>query len=69
MAISALAVHGLMARVLHSKYNHCLPRFDLLLPDGEPGRWALNLLHWTQFRDRVCGPTLTLALSSRAESD
>jgi exopolysaccharide biosynthesis WecB/TagA/CpsF family protein len=69
MAISALAVHGLMTGVLHSGYKYRLNHFDLLVPDGQPVRWALNLLHGAQLRDRVYGPNLMLALCSRAEED
>ncbi len=69
MAISALAVHGLMTGVLHSDYKYRLNHFDLLVPDGQPVRWALNLLHGAKLRDRVYGPNLMLALCSRAEQE
>lgn len=69
MAVSALAVHGLMTGVLHSEYKYRLNHFDLLVPDGQPVRWALNLLHGAGLRDRVYGPNLMLALCSRAEEE
>lgn len=69
MAISALAVHGLMTGVLHSEYKYRLNHFDLLVPDGQPVRWALNLLHGAQLRDRVYGPNLMRALCARAEEE
>ena len=69
MAISALAVHGLMTGVLQSQYKYRLNHFDLLVPDGQPVRWALNLLHGARLRDRVYGPNLMLALCSRAEEE
>jgi exopolysaccharide biosynthesis WecB/TagA/CpsF family protein len=69
MAVSALAVHGLMTGVLHSEYKYRLNHFDLLVPDGQPVRWALNLIHGAQLRDRVYGPNLMLALCSRAEEE
>jgi exopolysaccharide biosynthesis WecB/TagA/CpsF family protein len=58
--VSALAVHGVMtgATNLHHKFR--LNHFDLLVPDGQPVRWALNLLHKTTLPDRVYGPELTL---------
>ena len=37
-----------------------LNAFDVVTPDGQPVRWALNLLHRAGLRDRVYGPTLTL---------
>ena len=38
MAVSALAVHGLMTGVLDPVPRYRLNRFELLLPDGPPGR-------------------------------
>lgn len=69
MAVSALAVHGLMTGVLHREYKYRLNHFDLLVPDGQPVRWALNLLYRAKLRDRVYGPNLMLALCSRAEKE
>jgi N-acetylglucosaminyldiphosphoundecaprenol N-acetyl-beta-D-mannosaminyltransferase len=69
MATSALAVHGLMTGILDSEYKYRLNRFDLLVPDGQPVRWALNLLHGAHLRDRVYGPNLMLAVCSRAEEE
>lgn len=69
MAVSALAVHGLMTGVLQREYKYRLNHFDLLVPDGQPVRWALNLLHGARLRDRVYGPNLMLALCSRAEEE
>jgi exopolysaccharide biosynthesis WecB/TagA/CpsF family protein len=40
--------------------------FELIGPDGQPVRWALNLLHKTGLRDRVYGPELMLRLTARA---
>jgi N-acetylglucosaminyldiphosphoundecaprenol N-acetyl-beta-D-mannosaminyltransferase len=69
MAISALAVHGLMTGALDSEHKYRLNHFDLLVPDGQPVRWALNLLHKTQLSDRVYGPNLLLAVCSRAQEE
>lgn len=69
MTVSALAVHGLMTGVLDSEHKYRLNRFDLLVPDGQPVRWALNLLHGTQLRDRVYGPNLMLAACARAAEE
>lgn len=40
--------------------------FDLVTPDGQPVRWALNVLHGAGLKDRVYGPTLTLKVVERA---
>jgi N-acetylglucosaminyldiphosphoundecaprenol N-acetyl-beta-D-mannosaminyltransferase len=64
--ISALAVHGLMTGVLDREQKFRLNKFDLLTPDGQPVRWALNRMHGARLRDRVYGPNLTLRLCERA---
>lgn len=65
-AVSALAVHGVMTGVLDSEHKFRLNHFDLLVPDGQPVRWVLNLLHGTKLADRVYGPTLTLKVCAGA---
>jgi N-acetylglucosaminyldiphosphoundecaprenol N-acetyl-beta-D-mannosaminyltransferase len=69
MAISALAVHGLMTGALEREQKFRLNHFDLLVPDGQPVRWALNLLHKARLPDRVYGPTLTLKICARAAAE
>jgi N-acetylglucosaminyldiphosphoundecaprenol N-acetyl-beta-D-mannosaminyltransferase len=65
-AATALAVHGVMTGVHDASHRHRLNALDLVTPDGQPVRWALNLLHSTGLRDRVYGPTLTLHVCRRA---
>jgi exopolysaccharide biosynthesis WecB/TagA/CpsF family protein len=67
--VSALAVHGVMTGVLERAHRHRLNRFDLVAPDGQPVRWALNLLHGTRLPDRVYGPTLMLCTCERAAQE
>ena len=43
MAVSALAVHGVMTGVLDRAQRYRLNRFDMIVPDGQPVRWALRL--------------------------
>ncbi|MEZ6089925.1 MAG: WecB/TagA/CpsF family glycosyltransferase [Pirellulaceae bacterium] len=62
MSVTALAVHGVMTGVLDREHNYRLNAFDLVCPDGQPVRWALNLLHRCDLADRVYGPELTLRL-------
>jgi len=66
MAVSALAVHGVMTGVLDPEQRYRLNHLDLVVPDGQPVRWALNLLHGAGLPDRVYGPTLTLKLCEEA---
>jgi N-acetylglucosaminyldiphosphoundecaprenol N-acetyl-beta-D-mannosaminyltransferase len=68
-AATALAVHGVMTGALDPEHRFRLNEFDLVLPDGQPVRWALNLLYAAQLRDRVYGPTLMLALCERSATD
>ncbi len=68
-AVSALAVHGVMTGVLDREHQFRLNHFDLVVPDGQPVRWALNWIHRTKLRDRICGPMLMLAVCSRAEQE
>lgn len=59
-AVSALAVHGVMTGAFSAQQRYRLNCLDLVTPDGQPVRWALNLLHHVGLADRVYGPTLTL---------
>jgi exopolysaccharide biosynthesis WecB/TagA/CpsF family protein len=65
-AVSALAVHGVMTGVDDAEHRYRLNHLDLVTPDGQPVRWALNLLHKTGLRDRVYGPELTLRVLEAA---
>jgi N-acetylglucosaminyldiphosphoundecaprenol N-acetyl-beta-D-mannosaminyltransferase len=65
-AVTALAVHGVMTGVQDAAHNARLNSFDLVTPDGQPVRWALNLLHKAGLTDRVYGPTLTLKVLEQA---
>jgi exopolysaccharide biosynthesis WecB/TagA/CpsF family protein len=66
-AISALAVHGVMTGMLDREHKHRLNNLDVVLPDGQPVRWALNLLYRAPLKDRCYGPSLTLKICDRAQ--
>jgi len=66
LKVSALAVHGVMTGALDPVHRWRLNSFDLVTPDGQPVRWALNLLHGAGLRDRVRGPDLTLKVCEEA---
>ena len=59
-AVTALAVHGVMEGVGDRALCRQINSFDLVTPDGQPVRWALNILHGTQLKDRVYGPDLAM---------
>ncbi len=67
-ATTALAVHGVMTG-RNVSHRSRLNSFDLVTPDGQPVRWALNLLHGADLRDTVCGTTLTVSVLERAASE
>lgn len=66
MTVTALAVHGVMTGALDPAHRYRLNQFDLVCPDGQPVRWALNSLHGCKLTDRVYGPELTLRLCEAA---
>ncbi|GAA2651133.1 WecB/TagA/CpsF family glycosyltransferase [Paractinoplanes durhamensis] len=68
-AVTALAVHGVMTGVQDRAHNGRLNSFDLVTPDGQPVRMALNLLHSAGLTDRVYGPTLTLKVVEQAAAE
>ena len=67
--VSALAVHGVMTGVQDDAHKFRLNAFDLIVPDGQPVRWALNRLHRAGLADRVYGPELTLRTLERAAEE
>ena len=66
---SALAVHGVMTGTLDSAHRYRLNALDLVVPDGQPVRWALGILHGIWLADRVYGPELTIRVLRRAAAD
>ena len=66
-AVSAAAVHTVMEGVLDKEHRYRLNQFAMIVPDGQPVRWALNLLHGLHLKNRVYGPTLTVRALEAAE--
>lgn len=66
---TALAVHGVMTGALDAVHRHRLNSLDLVVPDGMPVRWGLNLLHDTKLPDRVYGPNLMLKVCEIAAQE
>ena len=69
LSVSALAVHGVMTGVLDRTHRYRINHIDLVLPDGQPVRWALNWLYNTELPDRVCGPNAMLQICERAAEE
>lgn len=64
--VSALAVHGLVTSVRDNTVGDRVRRIQMVVPDGQPVRWALNSFHKVGMKDRVYGPTLTLHVLEKA---
>jgi N-acetylglucosaminyldiphosphoundecaprenol N-acetyl-beta-D-mannosaminyltransferase len=62
-AVSALAVHGVMTGFQDPEHARRLNGLDLIVPDGQPVRWALGWLYGKKLPDRVYGPELTLRVA------
>lgn len=69
LTVSALAVHGVMSGYIDTEHRIRLNHLDLVVPDGQPVRWALNLLYRTRLPHRVYGPTLMLETCRLAEKE
>ncbi len=67
LAVSALAVHGVMSGALDASHARRLNGLDLVVPDGQPLRWALRWLHGIDLPDRVYGPELMLRTAAALE--
>ena len=67
--VSCHAVHAIVTSsnepVLRGKVNG----FEIVTPDGQPVRWALNLLHGSQLHERVYGPEVMLRLCEAASRE
>jgi len=64
--VSALAVHGLVTSVRDHAIGERVRKIDMIVPDGQPVRWALNSFYKVGMKDRVYGPTLTLHVLEKA---
>ncbi len=58
-SVGVLAVHGVMTGNLDDEHARRLNSLDLVVPDGQPVRWALNWLHGTSLVSPVTGSELT----------
>jgi exopolysaccharide biosynthesis WecB/TagA/CpsF family protein len=67
--LTFLPVHGIVTASLDQAYRYRINAFDVVAPDGQPVRWALNILHKAKLPDRVCGPTMMDKLCARAAEE
>lgn len=64
--VSALAVHGLVTAIKDTSMREAVLKLHMLVPDGQPIRWAMNSFHKVGLKDRVYGPELTLWVLKKA---
>lgn len=67
--VTALAVHGVVEARSRTDMAQAIEGFDIVTPDGQPVRLALNLLHGADLGDRVYGPTLMIHVAERAAAE
>lgn len=64
--VSAQAVHAIISASQDPAHLERVNTFDVVAPDGQPVRWAMNLLHGTELSQRVYGPELMRRLCQQA---
>lgn len=68
--VSLHAAHAVVTASNDEALCEAVNTFQIVAPDGQPVRWALNRLYGSGLRDRVYGPELMLRLCKQAaESD
>lgn len=69
LTVSCSAVHSVMEGALDADHRRRLNELDLVLPDGQPVRWALGWRHGVKLRNRVYGPDFMLAVCALAAEE
>jgi len=64
--VTALAVHGLIETVKSESFKNIVNSLDMIVPDGQPLKWALNSFYKLGLKDRVAGPILTRYVLEKA---
>jgi len=67
--VSCQAVHAVVTSSCDAALCNKVNEFEMVTPDGQPVRWAMNLLHRTGLEERVYGPELMLRLCRRAAKE
>ncbi|MGD1890953.1 MAG: WecB/TagA/CpsF family glycosyltransferase [Cyclobacteriaceae bacterium] len=64
--VFALPVHGLVTAIQDRLMWEATQKAQMIVPDGQPIRWAMNYFHKAGLKERVYGPTLTLYVLRKA---
>jgi exopolysaccharide biosynthesis WecB/TagA/CpsF family protein len=67
--VSCHAVHAIVTAAGDPALREKVNQFQMITPDGQPVRWALNLIHRARLSDRVYGPELMLRVCRQAARD
>ncbi len=67
--ISCHAVHAVVTASGRAELRDQVNTFQIVTPDGQPVRWALNSLYKTNLAERVYGPELMLRICHRAAQE
>jgi N-acetylglucosaminyldiphosphoundecaprenol N-acetyl-beta-D-mannosaminyltransferase len=67
--VSLHAVHAIVTSSTDPELRRKVNDFDMVGPDGQPVRWALNRLYSVGLPDRVYGPEMMLRLCARAAAE
>lgn len=64
--VSCHAAHAIVTFSGNPELRDMANQFQMITPDGQPVRWAMNWLHRTGLKDRVYGPELMARICQRA---
>lgn len=64
--VSCHAAHAVVTFSGDDSLREMANQFQMITPDGQPVRWAMNWLHRTRLRDRVYGPELMRRICDQA---
>jgi N-acetylglucosaminyldiphosphoundecaprenol N-acetyl-beta-D-mannosaminyltransferase len=60
--VFALPVHGVIEYQNNEEFRRAVDAADMIVPDGQPVRWAMNYFYDAGLKDRVYGPFLMRSL-------
>jgi N-acetylglucosaminyldiphosphoundecaprenol N-acetyl-beta-D-mannosaminyltransferase len=66
---SFFAAHAVVTAALDDTLRGEVNQFDLVAPDGQPVRWALNALHGTRLSENVRGTEIMPRVCARAAAE
>ncbi|MEM7358556.1 MAG: WecB/TagA/CpsF family glycosyltransferase [Pseudomonadota bacterium] len=66
-SVFALPVHGIIEARDDAEFKQAVQTADLIVPDGQPVRWAMNYFHDVGLEDRVYGPKLLAEVLAKAD--